>query len=95
MQRLVASTQTSVPTARDISDPLPRILSGKSHNDKLHKELWEMPADAVVTESTVEEFWTVLLPFWSDVRSVFCRDKCHRPGLLAPVCLLSNCLFAV
>jgi hypothetical protein len=96
MQRLVASTQTSAPTARDISDPLPRILSGKSHNDKLHKELWEMPADAVVTESTVEEFWTVLLPFWSDVRSVFCRDNvtalvCLRLSVCCLTALSSHC----
>lgn len=83
MQRLVASTQTSAPTSRDISDPLPRILSGKSHNDKLHKELWEMPADAVVTESTVEEFWTVLLPCWSDV----CSASATRPPWSVRACL--------
>ena len=57
MQRLAASRRTSAPTARDLSDPLPRILSGKSHTDKVHKDLWEMSASPVVTDSVVEEFW--------------------------------------
>ena len=67
LQQLAASTRTPAPTARDLADPLPRILSGKSHSDKVHKELWETPADAVVTDSVVEEFWATLLPCWNDM----------------------------
>jgi hypothetical protein len=67
MEQLAASSGTLAPTAHALADPLPRVLSGKSHSDSAHKDLWSLPPDSVVTDSVVEEFWKTLIPFWTEV----------------------------